>query len=116
MDKVIEYKKIARRVVESVVALSPEIEDGIENQLITDDEHGHYLYFGVGWEGGTDKWFYATFIHIDVKSNGRVWLQHDGTDLRIAERLIENGVLRGDIVIGFQPPHVRHDMKDYAVA
>ena len=49
MDKITEYKKIVRKVVESAVALSPEIEDGIENQLITDDEHGHYLYFGVHW-------------------------------------------------------------------
>lgn len=116
MDKITEYKKIVRKVVESAVALSPEIEDGIENQLITDDEHGHYLYFGVGWEGGGKRWFYATFIHIDVKPNGRVWLQHDGTDLRIAERLIENGVFKGDIVIGFQPPHVRENMPDFAVA
>jgi XisI protein len=116
MDKVNKYKKIVRQVVEEIVALSPEIEDGIENQLITDDEHGHYLYFGVGWENGTNKWFYATFIHIDVKPNGRVWLQHDGTDLRIAERLAEKGISKSDIVIGFQPPHVREDMLDYAVA
>ena len=47
---------------------------------------------------------------------GRVWLQHDGTDLRIAERLVENGISKSDIVIGFQPPHVREDMLDYAIA
>ena len=110
MDKIEKYKKIVRKIVEEVVAMSPEIEDGIENQLITDDEHGHYIYFGVGWETDTNNWFYATFIHIDVKPNGRVWLQHDGTDLRIANQLIERGIPKNDIVIGFQPPYVRESM------
>lgn len=116
MDKIEKYKKIVRKIVEEVVAMSPEIEDGIENQLITDDEHGHYLYFGVGWETDTNNWFYATFIHIDVKPNGRVWLQHDGTDLRIANQLIERGIPKNDIVIGFQPPYVRESMEDFASA
>ena len=114
MDKIIKYKKIVRQLVEEIVSMSPEIEDGIENQLITDDEHGHYLYFGVGWEYNTNDWFYATFVHIDVKSSGRVWLQHDGTDLRIAEKLVERGIPKSDIVIGFQPPYIRETMEDYA--
>ena len=114
MDKIEKYKKIVRKIVEEVVAMSPEMEDGVENQLITDDEHGHYLYFGVGWENKGKDWFYATFIHIDVKPNGRVWLQHDGTDLRIANQLIERGIPKNDIVIGFQPPYVRDMMQDFA--
>ena len=59
--------------------------------------------------------FYATFIHIDVRPNGRVWLQHDGTDLRIANQLIERGIPKNDIVIGFQPPYVRDMMQDFAI-
>lgn len=114
MDKVTEYKKIVRQLVEEVVALSPDSEGDIENQLITDDEHGHYLYFGVGWKG--KKWFYATFIHIDVKPNGRVWLQHDGTDLRIALLLTEKGIPKSDIVFGYQSPAARELMDGYAVA
>ncbi len=113
MDKLIFYKRAARQVVEEVVALSPEDEDGVENQLITDDEHGHYLYFGVGWEGR--RWFYASFIHIDVKTNGKVWLQHDGTDLIIADRLVEKGIPKEDIVIGFQSPFARHLLPEFAV-
>ncbi len=116
MDKIEKYKKIVRKLVEDVVKLSPDDDDGIENQLITDDEHGHYLYFGVGWEKARDEWFYATFIHIDVKATGRVWIQHDGTDLKIANQLIELGIPKSDIVIGFQPPYVRENMMDFAIA
>lgn len=42
-------------------------------------------------------------IHIDIR-NGKVWLQHDGTDARIAEQLIEAGILKHNIVLGFQEP------------
>ena len=71
------------------------------------DEHGHYIYAGVGWEKNVTKWFYANFIHVDVKSDGRVWIQHDGTDLKIADRLVSEGIDKKDIVIGFHPPHAR---------
>ena len=116
MDKVTKYKQIVRRVVEEVAALSPEVEDGIENQLITDDEHGHYLYFGVGWAKENSGWIYASFIHIDIKADGKVWLQHDGTDLRIADKLEVYGIPKSNIVIGFQAPAVRKYMKGYALA
>jgi XisI protein len=116
MDKVKNYKKIIRTLVEEIVALSAPTENGIENQLITDDEHGHYLYFGVGWEEQGDNWFYASFIHIDIKEDGKVWLQHDGTDLRIAQQLVERGIAKSDVVIGFQKPTVRKYMEGYAVA
>ena len=108
MDKVEKYKKIVRNFVEEVYSWGGEYEDnGIENQLITDDEHGHYIYSGVGWEKNITKWFYANFIHVDVKRDGKVWIQHDGTDLKIAKRLVTEGVDQSDIVIGFHPPHSR---------
>jgi hypothetical protein len=116
MDKVAFYKKIARQIVEEIASLSPPVEDGIDNQIITDDEHGHYLYFGVGWAKENSGWIYASFIHVDVKSDGKVWLQHDGTDLRIAEKLQSYGIPKNDIVIGFQAPAVRKYMDGYAAA
>jgi hypothetical protein len=47
--------------------------------------------------------------------SGKVRLQADNTDLRIAERLEEAGIPKGDIVLGFQPPSVR-PYTEYAVA
>ncbi len=114
MDRIQKYKEIVRQVVTEIAAMSPEEEDGVENQLITDDDHGHYLYFGVGWE--QSSWFYASFVHIDVKINGRVWLQHDGTDLRVADMLVERGIPKHDIVVGFQSPQARTLMGEFATA
>ena len=114
MDKVIQYKQVVRGLIEYVFSLCPTTSDGVEIQRIVDDADGHYLLYSVGWQGA--DWVYGSFVHIDVKKNGRVWLQHDGTDLRIADELAERGIPKSDIVIGFQAPHNRLLMEEFAAA
>lgn len=109
MDKVARYKQIARRIIEEVAALDPST-DSIENQLILDDEHGHYMLYLAGWQK-TNR-FYGSLIHIDVKIDGTVWLQHDGTDLIIARWLVQYGVDKADIVLGFHAPSERVPLEE----
>ncbi len=113
MDQVDNTKKIVRELIEYVYSLCPH-SDEVEVQKITDDANGHYLLYSVGWQGM--DWVYGSFVHIDVRENGRVWLQHDGTDLKIAEELVERGIPKSNIVVGFQPPHVRPLMEEFASA
>ena len=113
MEKVNQYKAIVRKVIEDIAAISPS-DETVETQVIMDDKRGHYLLFAVGWD--KSNWIYASFVHVDVKENGRVWLQHDGTDLRVAEELVRTGIPKSNIVIGFQPPHARKFMEEYAAA
>lgn len=82
-------------------------------QKVIDDDNGHYMLQSVGWEG--KHWVYGSFVHIDVKPTGRVWLQHDGTDLRIANDLEKRGIPKFDIVVGFQPTYIRPLMDGYAL-
>lgn len=89
-------------------------EEGIDNQSILDMEGGHFLLFSVGWSG--HHWIYSAFVHIDVRPGGKVWLQHDGTDLRIAEELVQRGIPKSDIILGFQPPHARQLIEGYAIS
>ena len=113
MDKIKKYKKIVRELTKEVGAMVPSNEK-VETQIIIDEERGHYLCYSVGWENA--RWIYGSFLHIDVKETGRVWLQHDGTSLKLAEEMIERGIPKHDIVVGFQRPVVRHDMDGFAVA
>ena len=39
--------------------------------------------------------------------DGLVWLEEDRTDAEIAEQLIEQGIARERIVLGFQAPYKR---------
>jgi hypothetical protein len=45
-------------------------------------------------------------MHIDIK-DGKIWIQHDGTEVGIATLLLEQGVPANDIVLGFHTPFMR---------
>ena len=112
MEKIEKYKKIVRKQLEEIAAIAPSTKE-VETQVIIDEERGHYLLYSVGWENS--RWIYGSFYHVDVKNDGKVWLQHDGTDLKVADQLVEKGIPRHDIVLGFQPPHARPLVEGYAV-
>jgi XisI protein len=113
MDKVINYKNIVRTLSQYIASISPS-DANVETQLIMDDERGHYLLYSVGWEKN-DYREYAPFVHIDIKSDGKVWIQHDGTDLKIAFMLVEKGIPKSDIVLGFRSPFRRQEISEFAV-
>lgn len=72
---------------------------------IIDELGGHYLLFNNTWKDG--RRYYGCFLHIDLSADGKIWIQHDGTDLNVAEQLMEAGIAKEEIVLGFQPPSVR---------
>ncbi|EKF00419.1 putative heterocyst differentiation protein [Tolypothrix sp. PCC 7601] len=45
-------------------------------------------------------------LHFDIL-NGKIWIQYNGTEELIAEKLVECGVPNYDIVIGFYSPFKR---------
>jgi XisI protein len=66
-----------------------------EVQTIFDSERDHYQLLYVGWRG--DKRDFGCVLHLDIKQ-GKIWIQHDGTEEGIANRLVEMGVPKQDIV------------------
>jgi hypothetical protein len=40
----------------------------------------------------------------------KVWIQRDFTEERVASELVELGVPKTDIVLGFKPPYMRQFM------
>ncbi len=66
--------------------------------------HGHYQLMTVGWHG--QRRVHGCILHVDIK-DGKIWIQHDGTEEGIANRLVEAGVPKNEIVLGFQSPFQR---------
>lgn len=85
---------------------------GIEGQIIFDSEHDHYLLIDVGWE--QKKHVYGAVVHIDIKDE-KIWIQKNNTEINLADRLVEMGVPKDHIVIGFQSPFTRQ-FSGYAVS
>jgi hypothetical protein len=52
-------------------------------------------------------------LHLDIKDQ-KIWIQHDGTEIGIADELVKLGVPKSDIVLAFHEPLVRQ-YTDFAV-
>ncbi|MBP0027777.1 XisI protein [Roseofilum sp. Guam] len=107
MDKVAEYKAIVREIAVEIGQLGDRPDHPIKNQIILDDERGHYLLYFNGWQG--ERRTYGCYFHVDVSEDGKVWVQHDGTDLRIAQQFLDRGIPHDDIVLSFHAPVKRPD-------
>lgn len=75
-----------------------------EVQTVFDSERDHYQLLYVGWRGS--KRDFGCILHVDIK-NGKIWIQHDGTEEGLANRLVALGVPHSDIVLAFHEPEVR---------
>lgn len=103
MDRREEYKEIIKQLILDYAKIKPAYGD-IDREVIFDEERGHYELLSIGWEG--KKRIHSAVFHIDIK-DGKVWLQHNATDLEVAEELVEAGIPREQIVLGFVLPQSR---------
>ena len=76
----------------------------VETQAVLDTKGDHYLLLHTGWRGS--KRTHGCSLHLDIK-DGKIWIQHDGTEIGIATQLLELGVPASDIVLAFHSPKMR---------
>ncbi len=112
MDKLTHHKAIVQKLIEEIAAMTPSDEQS-ETQTIIDNERGHYVLFSVGW--GNELREYVPFVHLDVRDDAKIHIQHDGTDLKIAMLLVAEGIQKSDIVLAFQSPFRRKFIPDFAL-
>ncbi len=113
MDKLTEYQSLVKKILNEVASMREDAPRALKTQRIFDDEHGQYLLYKNDWRG--ERRIYGCFIHLEISPNAKIWLQHDGTDQLIAQQLLDLGVPKEDIVLGFRAPIVRKDT-GFAVA
>lgn len=103
MDKLERYRQIVRGLIEEYARYKP-AHGQIETEAIMDSERDHYEVMHVGWDG--TRRIHGIAVHIDI-ADGKVWVQYDGTTRPVAEELLERGIPREDIVLGFHPAELR---------
>lgn len=111
MDTLTHYRQIVRDLIHTYASYKP-AHGAIDTEAIIDPERDHYEVMHVGWDGV--RRVHGTVIHLDI-INGKIWIQHDGTDRPVADALLEAGVPREAIVLGFHPEELRQ-YTDFAVA
>ncbi len=110
MAEVGDYAPIVRRILAAYAAIKPSLGD-ISVELVCDEAGGHYELMQVGWID--HRRIHGSVIHVDIRGD-KVWIQHDGTEHGIASDLIEAGIPKDHIVLGFHAPYKRQDT-DFAL-
>jgi hypothetical protein len=110
MDKLQRYRQIIQQLL-SEQAHPYCHSDDVETEIICDTERDHYQLAYIGWED--QERIFNLILHLDIK-DGKIWIQHNGTEIAIAQVLKDQGVPASDIVLGFHSPFKRQ-FSGYAV-
>ncbi|HEX4610507.1 MAG TPA: XisI protein [Urbifossiella sp.] len=103
MDRLTRYREAVRRVVREYAEFGRP-GSGIVNEVVEDTVNDHYLLLHIGWD--RRRRTHGTVLHIDL-IDGKVWVQHDGTDRPVAEELAAAGGPKEDIVLAYKPADIR---------
>ncbi len=111
MDKLDRYREIVRQIITQRASYKLSQGD-VRTEAVIDSANDHYEIIHVGWDG--QRRIHGCPIHVDI-IDGKVWIQHDGTNWPIADEFLEAGIPQEDIVLGFHPADVR-PLTGFAVA
>lgn len=98
-----QYRELIQRLIEKHSRYDDDDRD-VEAHIAFDRERDCYVMFHLGWRG--EKRVYGCVMHIEIK-DGKIWIQRDGIEAGIANELIELGVPKSDIVLGYRSPYMR---------
>ncbi|WP_169979944.1 XisI protein [Tautonia rosea] len=96
-----------RQLVERILtehASTPFSDCEITQQLVFDRERDHYMILLVGRQG--DRRIHGPLVHIDL-IDGKFWIQYDGIEYGIAQDLLDAGIPKDRIVLGYKSPELR---------
>ena len=105
MEKVKKYQKIiidylSNYAKKSKLANMPDI----ENKVIADKERNSFQLLRIGWQ--ENRYVFSVVFHFDIKDE-KVWFQRNITERDVVDVLMEKGIPKEDIVLGFRPPYAR---------
>lgn len=100
MDKTTQYESI-------ILELLSEYADfwgsshGIKRRVIADKENHTYQLLSYGWQDGK-RYVHNMAFHLEIIGS-KIWVHQNNTEAMIADELMEKGVDKKDIVLGFIP-------------
>ncbi len=103
MAKLDEYRMKVKQLLAKYAQYKPSY-GNVEVEQIFDTERDHYQIISIGWNN--QKRVYGPMMHLDIK-NEKIWIQENTTEIDIALELMEMGVPKHDIIIGFHTLKMR---------
>lgn len=110
MAQIANYPRLVRNVIEHYAQFKPSAGE-VDVEVVIDEPNLHFELLHTGWANGYR--IHGAVIHIDIK-DGKIWIQHDGTERGVANDLVDAGVPKDHIVLAFKSPEMRK-YTDFAV-
>jgi len=111
MDPLDKYRELIETILTEYTRI-PYAYGDIQTKAVFDRNRDRYLLVNIGWDRG--RRVHGSLVHIDI-IDGKLWIQRDGTEHGIAKELVQAGVPKDRIVLGFRPAEVRPHT-EYAIA
>lgn len=111
MDRLNEYRQLIRDLITDYTKV-PYKHSDIRFETVFDSESDRYLLMILGREN--KRYEHGCLLHVDI-IDSKIWIQRDGTEAGLATQLVEAGVSKDQIVLGFKSPERRKDT-EFAVA
>jgi hypothetical protein len=111
MDTLNHYRQLIRQLLTEQTKI-PYAHGAIQFETVFDSESDRYLLMIQGRDHEQRR-VHGCLVHIDIIKD-KLWIQRDGTELGIANKLLNAGVPKSQIVLGFRSPEMRR-MSEFAV-
>jgi hypothetical protein len=111
MDKLTNYRKIIKNILFRHSQQMPSIGQ-INTTPVFDEHNDNFMVVDMGWDP-TGR-VHAVVLHLHLM-NEKVWVEADETESGITQELLDAGIPKEDIVLGFYRPE-RRRLTEFAVA
>ena len=110
MDRVARFQKNIMSIMEEFADArkdsSADTDTQVSYRTVIDEPHHRYQLVLVGWQHR--ERIYHIIFHVEIINN-KIWIEEDNSEDSFAEMLVEKGVSKKDIVLGyFSEFHRKH--------
>jgi hypothetical protein len=106
------WRQIIKRILSELAAIPYAEPFKLTKRAVFDDESNTYLIVVHGFEDV--RRLHGCLVHVEI-NDGKIWIQQDGTEYGLANELVDAGIPKDKIVLGFKQPQ-RREHSGFAVA
>ncbi len=111
MEKLAQYRQIIKDVLIPYTQI-PYSHGELICKPVFDEAHDSYILITLGWDNKTRV--HGCLVHLDI-IDGKIWVHRDETEDGVTYELVDAGIPKDQIVLGFHPANVR-PYTGYAIA
>jgi hypothetical protein len=104
MERVEQYRSLIKQILSRHEKLAY-ANSRARKETVFDEQADRYLLIAFGREEDNRR-VHGIVIHVEI-IDGKIWVQYDGTEYGVAQELVDAGVPKDRIVLGFKSPEMR---------